>query len=326
MNNVVRIGTRKSALAIAQTKLLTERCRAVDPDLQYEIVEMSTAGDRILDRPLYEFAGKGMFVSAFEQALLEGEIDAAVHSGKDMPVETAAGLAIPAVLPRANPRDVLVMPLGTELTERSVIGTGSLRRQYLARLHLGCQTKNIRGNVNTRLRKCREGEADGLILAAAGLERLALIPDSGAWRAGQRPLREGVLVEGGFCFQELHEEDFRPAAAQGIIAVQCRADSPYLPLLEKVNDRETMACFLAERRFLEGTGAGCQQPVAAYSWCVKGTIRMQAAWWQEERMRTSFGAARIGQGEEMAARLAAELTGRMTETVVQGKEYSDGLS
>lgn len=311
MNKVMRIGTRKSALALAQTRLFAARCREAAPDIQYEIVEMSTEGDRILDKPLYEFDGKGMFTSVFEQALEEGRIDAAVHSGKDMPVRMPDGMTAAAVLPRGNPRDVLVTAAGRELTADSVIGTGSLRRQQQVKLHLGCRTKGIRGNVNTRLRKLQEGEVDGLILAAAGLERLSFLEGGGSRRPGAASLREGLLKEGGFSFRELFEEDFLPAAAQGIIVVQSREDSLFLPLFERVNDRETMYCFRAERRFLEGMDAGCQQPVAAYSWCAGETIRMRAAYWHEGHMYTAFGFERDCQGEKLADALAAELTERI---------------
>ena len=173
----MRIGTRRSVLALAQTELFIERCRQVSgEEILYEIVEMSTTGDRILDRPLYEFAGKGMFVSAFEEALLEGKIHVAVHSGKDMPLCIPEGLSVGAVLPRGSVEDVLVTLAGKELTEMSVIGTGSLRRREQVREYLGYETKGIRGNVITRLKKLKEGEVDGLILAAAGLERLSILP------------------------------------------------------------------------------------------------------------------------------------------------------
>lgn len=291
MDSVMRIGTRKSALALAQTRLFIECCRRADKkeQIRYEIVEMHTEGDRILDRPLYQFEGKGMFVSVFEKALAEGSIHVAVHSGKDMPIRLPEGLAIGAVLPRGNPRDVLVTAAGKKLPEHPVIGTGSLRRQQQTAMYLGYGTKGIRGNVNTRLRKLQEGEVDGLILAAAGLERL------------------GIREDDGFQFQELETEQFLPAAAQGIIAIEARQDGPFGELLEAVNHKDTMDSFLAERAYLEGIGAGCQQPVAAYSWCREGKLYMEAACWQDGVCRRSSGQAEPGQGEQLGRKLAEQI-------------------
>ncbi len=307
MSRVIRIGTRKSALALAQTRSVVERCRAVsgEADIRYEIIEMSTAGDRIPDRPLYLFDGKGMFTSVFEEALAAGEIDAAVHSGKDMPGALPDGLIVSAALPRANPRDVLVTLPGRALQESSVIGTGSLRRQEQVTFYLGYAVKGIRGNVNTRLQKLRDGEVDGLILAAAGLERLCVMPESAAaWR---QTLRSGLCGDGAFFFRELHEADFVPAPAQGIIAVESRRDSPFAELFAGINDKESMCSFLTERAFLSGVGAGCQQPVAAYSWCQNGTIRMRVQYWREGRLCTAFGAERMRDGERMAAGMAEKI-------------------
>lgn len=314
MHSVMRIGTRKSALALAQTHLFIESCKAAAPDadIRYEIVEMSTAGDRILDRPLYAFAGKGMFVSVFEKALSEGRIDAAIHSGKDMPIEIPENLTVAAVLPRANPRDVLVTLQGRSLTEGSVIGTGSLRRKEQVRTQLGYGTRDIRGNVNTRLQKLREGQVDGLILAAAGLERLSFLPDKRKADVTLQP--EGIACgvrsvcqADGFVFTELHEKDFLPAAAQGIIAVESRKDSRFGELFAKINDTDTMYCFLAERAYLAGIGAGCQQPAAAYSRCADGRICMDAAYWQEGRLCRFSGEEQAGNGAKLAAELAEKV-------------------
>jgi len=324
MRETMRVGTRASALALAQARLVIQACQAVaGEDIAFEIVEMSTAGDRILDRPLHAFAGKGMFVTAFEEALAAGRIDVAVHSGKDMPLDMPPGLDVLAVLPRGNPRDVFVTVPGKPLpmaaagegcgrgTDGSaaqpgpapgrlpadfVVGTSSLRRREQVRAFLGCGTKDIRGNVHTRLRKLLEGEVDGLILSLAGLERLSLCPGG----------MSGVCRQGAFVFMPLKVNDFLPAAAQGIIAVESTVVSPFAPLLARINDGDTMRCFLAERSYLAGVGAGCQQPVAAFSQCQGGLIQMEAAYWQDGKKYGFRGCDYQCQGEALGERLAKQ--------------------
>lgn len=288
---VMRIGTRKSDLALAQAHMLAEACVTVDHAFRWEMAELTTAGDAIQDRPLYAFEGKGMFVSAFEKALLAGEIDVAVHSGKDMPVDMPPELVTGAVLPRGNAMDVLVTVAGKWPVAGGVIGTASLRRMEQVKQSMGCKTQMVRGNVITRLQKLLAGEVDGLVLAAAGLERLGLLPgerqtgpegaDGGALLRGAYGALSRNAIRTGFSFQILEETTFLPAAAQGIIAVQCRRDSPYRALLAQVNDRETMDSFLAERAFLRAIGADCRQPAAAYSRCRGGILQMEAAYWQD---------------------------------------------
>lgn len=148
---VMRIGTRKSDLALAQARMLAEACSDVDHTFCWELAELMTAGDAIQNRPLYAFEGKGMFVSAFEKALLEGEMDVAVHSGKDMPVDMPPELITGAVLPRGNPMDVLVTVRGKCPAQGGVIGTASLRRREQVKQSMGCKTQMVRGNVITRL-------------------------------------------------------------------------------------------------------------------------------------------------------------------------------
>ena len=311
MRKVMRIGTRKSELALAQTRLFIEVCKAAEPGFSYEIVEMSTTGDRILDKPLYEFAGKGMFVTVFEDALLSGTIDAAVHSGKDMPERIPEGLAVSAVLPRANPCDVLVTLRGRELAADAVIGTGSLRRKQQVRTQLGYRTKNLRGNVGTRLQKLKDGEIDGLILAAAGLERLGLLTKDG-----------GIPEE--FNFTLLDTDRFLPAAAQGIIAVESKEDSPFAELLKRINDPETMRCFLAERTYLARIGAGCQQPVAAYARYEKELLLMDAAYWERETMLRFTEAAQPCDAEKLAERLAENMINAREKLKKTGHVYLVG--
>lgn len=302
MDRVMRIGTRRSALALAQTRMFIEACRGVDDTVRYEIVELSTAGDRILDRPLYAFAGKGMFVSAFEKALLEGRIDVAVHSGKDIPAGIADGLVIGAVLPRGNPQDILVTVKGRALPDAAVIGTASLRRSAQIRRLFGYETKVIRGNVESRLRKLRAGEVDGLVLAAAGLERL------------------GLLESRELSFRMLSLEDALPAAAQGIIAAQCRRDTPFAGLLKAVSDDDTMDCFLAEREYLRLLDAGCQQAVAAYARRGGGWIDMTVAYWEEDGYFRFYGRQAKEEGLMLAENLAAQTKCALREAAQKREE------
>lgn len=276
---VIRLGTRKSRLAMAQTELVSEAIRRAEPGIRVEIVPIVTTGDRILDRALLGVGGKGAFVTEFELAILEGRIDAAVHSAKDMPAELMEGLSVAAVLPREDPRDVLVTVKGRGegLTAGApVIGTGSLRRQVqIAERVPGAVCRLLRGNVNTRLQKLLDGEYDGIILAAAGLKRL------------------GLLEDARFVFEYLPEEEFIPAGGQGIIAVEGRRDSEFMELFEAVNDRAAETCLRAEREVLRLLGTGCNEAVGVYSCFQDGGLRIRLMKQTEERIvrREVFGDA-----------------------------------
>ena len=176
MNHTLRIGSRKSMLALRQAKIIAAQLQARFPGLKTEILTRDTLGDQILHSPLQAFGGKGVFVSEFEQALLEGSIDLAVHSLKDMPMEAPEDFPVLACTRREDPRDVLVLRKGLERLEKdSVIGCSSLRRKLqLGSLYPEAEIRNIRGNVLTRLEKLDAGEYDALVLAAAGLIRLGL--------------------------------------------------------------------------------------------------------------------------------------------------------
>ncbi|MFQ8696594.1 MAG: hydroxymethylbilane synthase [Alitiscatomonas sp.] len=172
---VIRLGTRKSPLAMAQARLAAEAIERAFPELTAELVPIMTRGDRILDRPLVEFGGKGAFISVFERTLLEGRIDGAVHSAKDMPEELAKGLVIAAALPREDAGDVLVTVKGRPLPDGPLlVGTGSPRRQVQIGEMRNARCALLRGNIQTRLNKLREGEYDAILLAAAGLKRMGL--------------------------------------------------------------------------------------------------------------------------------------------------------
>jgi hydroxymethylbilane synthase len=237
----LRLGTRGSKLAIAQSRLVATSLQEATGE-KVELVEIVTAGDTST-APVQQL-GVGVFVSALREALAAKEIDFAVHSFKDLPTAPAEGLIIAAVPAREDPRDALVARDGltlTELPEGAVVGTGALRRvAQLAALGLPLRTTPIRGNVDTRLRKVAEGELDAVVLARAGLVRLG--------RAAEiTEILDPMLM--------------LPAPAQGALAVECRND--LVELLARLDDRATRAAVTAERAFLSTLEAGCSAPVAA---------------------------------------------------------------
>ena len=245
----LKIGTRKSRLALAQTELVQNALHAKFPEIQTEIVEITTRGDKILDRPLDKIGGKGVFVGEIETALQSGIIDLAVHSAKDLPVDLGENLEISGVLPRGNYRDVLIAKNGVKLGRDDVftVGTGSLRRrENLLKLYPNARFADIRGNVDTRLRKLQNGEYDALILCAAGLERLGI------------PLDE-------FSVEVFEYTEFLPAPCQGIIAMECVKNGTAAQIINAVSDTDTMICFEAEREIIRLLGADCNTPLGAFS-------------------------------------------------------------
>lgn len=249
--HTIRIGTRKSALALAQTHwvrdALVERW---GPQLSVEIVEISTRGDEILDRPLAAVGGKGLFVKQIEEALLDGRVDLAVHSMKDLPAALPPGLVVAATPEREDPRDVVVFASDEQKLARlprgARVGTSSLRRAALAlRLNGGLEIVPIRGNVQTRLSKLDTGEVDAVLLAAAGLRRLGL-----AERIGET----------------LEPERFCPACCQGILALEVREDDDVArALVAPLNHAPTRVAAEAERAFLARLEGGCQIPLGCYA-------------------------------------------------------------
>ena len=236
--HTIRIGTRNSRLAMIQTEMVADSLRAAAPGTQVLLEARLTTGDKILNKPLQEFGGKGVFVSEFEEGILEGRLDLAVHSAKDMPMELAEGLSIVGVPRREDPRDVLVTASGRPVPETGeiVIGTSSPRRKLQIEL-LGTELwpggsvrcENLRGNVQTRLGKLESSMYHGIILAAAGLKRL------------------GLLEDPRYNFQFLECESFIPAGGQGILAVEGRADSRAAGILSGISHRETWLCLNLER-------------------------------------------------------------------------------
>ena len=245
----VKIGTRGSQLALFQAELTKTKLLEKFPEITVEIVIIKTKGDKILDVALSKIGDKGLFTKEIENALLAGEVDMAVHSLKDLPTNLPEGLILGAVLERAEFRDALVSKDGRKLhefTEHDVIATSSLRRKAsLLRYNKNFSIVDIRGNVNTRLRKMEEGYCDAMIMAAAGLQRLEL---------------DKYITE------IISPETIIPAASQGIIAVESRInDSTTEELLVAINHSLSWVEGEAERGFLRTIEGGCQVPVGCFS-------------------------------------------------------------
>lgn len=248
-----RIGTRGSPLALAQAAEARARLMAAHalPEEMFEIVVLSTTGDRITDRSLSEIGGKGLFTLELEEKLISGELDFAVHSSKDMPTALPEGLHISAYLPREDFRDAVIgrtAPTLMALPNGALVGTASLRRQALIRrMRPDIQVTIFRGSVGTRLRKLNEGHVDATLLAYAGLKRLT---------------REDVVTE------LLDPTDFPPAPAQGAICIESRiGDSRIDALLEAVNDRPTFDAVSCERAFLAALDGSCRTPIGGFAIC-----------------------------------------------------------
>jgi len=259
-NNIVKIGTRGSRLALVQTDLVIEAIHKHYPQLQCETRVINTMGDKILDKPLIEFGGKGVFISEFEDALMSSEIDLAVHSAKDMPMELCEGLEIACVLKREDPRDVLITmkPVKIEELESAIIGTSSLRRQLqVEQLYGNIRCTLLRGNVNTRLKKLADGVYDGIILAAAGIKRL------------------GLDKEQAYNYRYLNFDEMIPAGGQGIVAVEARVDSELGQMLKKISDPVSGMELEIERKVLHLFEAGCHEPIGAFSEVKQGEIKLR---------------------------------------------------
>jgi hydroxymethylbilane synthase len=246
----LRIGTRGSPLALAQAREVRERLVRVHPDLAeegaIELTVIRTTGDRITHRPLADFGGKGLFTKEIEEALLEGRVDLAVHSTKDMPTWLPDGLAITCVLAREDPRDALFSNRAASiagLPEGALVGTASLRRAaQILGLRPDLKVTNLRGNVQTRIRKVNEGQVHATMLALAGLRRLGLA-------------HEATAV--------LSTDEMLPAVGQGAIAIECRAaDERVGALAAPLNDVPTAACVTTERAMLAALDGSCRTPIA----------------------------------------------------------------
>ncbi len=252
------IGTRGSKLALVQTEMIRAALQAAHPGLSVGVETITTRGDVILDRPLSAIGDKGLFVTEIEDALRAGRVDLAVHSAKDLPSELPPDMALAACPPREDPRDALLSRRGQTLADLPAgarVGTSSLRRTCQLRLlRPDLEIVDLRGNVDTRLRKLHEGLYDAIVLAAAGLRRLGLAEHVTEW---------------------LSPEQMLPAVAQGALGIEARAgDAATQALLDTLDDRTTRLAVEAERAFLARIGGGCQVPVAALASLDGGTLHL----------------------------------------------------
>jgi hydroxymethylbilane synthase len=302
------IGTRGSRLALAQTELVAQTLRRAHPALEVELATIQTKGDLALDRALSRIGDKGLFVTEIENALVDGRIDLAVHSAKDLPSETPSGLFLAAFPPRADARDVVISRHRTglaELPHGARIGTSSLRRAcQLRALRPDFEVIDLRGNVDTRLRKAMAGEYDAIVLAAAGLERLGRVSEISEFLAPEQML---------------------PAVAQGALAIECRADDPRVAaLVAPLDDPVTHVAVQAERAFLRRLQGGCQVPIAAYA-----TVTPQFGGSQRVHLRglvgtmdgaqiiRGFAEAEDQEAASLGARLAEELLDRGADRILE---------
>ena len=301
MLDILRLGTRGSALALAQAGLVRAAISMVagTPTGGIAIQEFRTVGDRITDRPLKDIGGKALFTREIDAALISGQIDAAVHSLKDVESVLAPGLHLAAVLPRADARDCLIgaanlqaLPIGAR------VGTSAVRRiaQILA-VRRDLEIVPMRGNVDTRIRKWQSGEVQALVLAQAGLDRL-----------GRHDVPAHILPADGFL----------PAAGQGIVGIVLRAeDRSVSELIEKISHAPSMAAALAERAFVAALGGDCGSPIAAHATCAGETLRLEGAFFEldgQDCMRGNIsGAAENAAdlGRALAMALKAQSTPRL---------------
>ena len=286
--------TRPSALARWQTQWVMNALKSIHPDLECEEKMITTQGDKVLDKPLPEIGGKGLFTQELESELLSGAVHCAVHSLKDLPVDNPPGLTVGCIPARAEARDALISKNGytlATLPRGASVGTSSLRRaaQILA-LRPDIRIESLRGNVDTRLRKAMDGQYDAILLAGAGLIRLGL---------------EGHVAEW------LPLDVVLPAPGQGALAVQCRIDDQAtLDLLAVLEDDPTRKAVTAERAFLSGLGGGCSVPVAAYASLNDQMIRLTGLVISEDGRKAIHvqraGTEARGLGHELAQRAIAQ--------------------
>ncbi|MDQ7039132.1 MAG: hydroxymethylbilane synthase [Aquificota bacterium] len=295
----VRIGTRKSKLALWQAnyvKGFLERNWGVE----VELVKITTTGDKILDAPLAKIGGKGLFVKEIEQALMRGEIDLAVHSLKDVPMTIPEGLTLGAVTRRELPYDVLISRSGKglkDLPPGSKVGTSSLRRQVqIKRLRRDLEVEVLRGNVDTRMRKLKEGLYDAIVLAYAGVKRMGY---------------EGEITE--------VLEDFIPAVGQGSLAIEIReGDEKIKRLIEPLNHRESYIRAVCERAFLRRLAGGCQVPIGAFAEVENGKVKIRGFISDLEGIKFIEGQEEgsVEDAEKVGERLAEDLLRRGGEEIL----------
>jgi len=296
----VRIGSRGSALALWQAEHIQQRLAALGHEAAIRVI--TTTGDRIQDRRLEQIGGKGAFLKEIEEAMLAGEVDLAVHSLKDVPTVLPAGLRLCAVLERADPRDAVLSSAGLALKRLPAgarVGTTSLRRRaQVAALRPDLVLQDLRGNVDTRIRKLREGVCDAVLLAVAGLERLG---------------RRGEVTE------VLEADVFLPAPGQGAIALECREnDGPIAAAVAPLDHAPTARAVTAERALLAGLQGGCNVPLGAYAVEEDGALRLTAFVARPDGSDLMRGQARDADPLRAGAALAEQLLARGARELMGG--------
>ncbi len=302
---ILQIGTRGSRLALWQAEHVASELKKAKPDLKINIQVIKTIGDKILDVALSHIGDKGLFTKEIENQLIKKNIDIAVHSMKDMPSELEPDLCIGAVLKRENPQDVLISHKDyrfKDLPMNAVIGTSSLRRAALLKvIRPDISTVDIRGNVETRIRKMKEQNLDGIILAFAGVRRLGF---------------EGLITDILPC------DLLMPAVGQGAIAIECRsADQDILKLLQEINHRSTFLATMAERGFLNELEGGCQVPIGSLAYIKEEILILQGVV-ASLNGKKCFRASREGNcqdaeliGRQLARQLLQEGAGRILQEI-----------
>jgi len=252
------VATRPSLLAFTQTQQTVELLRAKNPDVEFEILKITTHGDTVTDKPLTAFGGTGVFVKELELAIMDGRADFAIHSLKDVPTLQPEELILASFPVREDPRDVLLLRKGLKINELNYtcnIGTGSPRRiVQIAEIIPTAHFTDLRGNIDTRIKKLEEDQYDGIVLAAAGLKRM------------------GKLIDTGSC---LSVETCVPAVGQGVIAIECRkGDEETIAMVRSINDSATETAILAERGYMKTIGGGCKFPMGAYATVEQDMLKM----------------------------------------------------
>ncbi len=290
---LVRIATRGSMLALRQSGMMKAALEKIWPEIRFELQTIKTTGDKITDVPLSRVGGKGLFVKEIEDALLDGSADLAVHSMKDVPAVLPEGLTIAALPEREDPRDCLIAKEAKaveELRQGAIVGTSSLRRAAQMRaLRPDCEIRDLRGNLDTRLRKLDEGLFDAIILAAAGLNRMG-------WQK-----RATVCMD---------PSAFVPAVGQGALAVETRAEDPQIRrLLEPLDHFETAVALRAERSLLGELEGGCQVPIGGHARISGKTVELSGlvASLDGRQLFRAVGTAPLEEAELLGKRVAAQL-------------------
>lgn len=295
---IIRVGSRESALAVAQTRLVMDTIQKHHPELTLELVTMKTTGDKILDKSLDKIGGKGLFVKELDKALMDERIDISVHSLKDMPMETPEDLPVLAYAKRGNPFDCMVLPKGVTSWDKTLpAGCSGRRRQLqLTKLMGEVPIAGIRGNILTRLKKLDEGEYGALILACSGLERVGL----------------SNRIHKVFTLEEMI-----PSAGQGILSVQGRKGEDYSWLLE-TDDDDSRVQALAERAFVRTLDGGCTSPIAAYSELSGQELKLTGLYYDEQEQNYITGSM-VGSrqsAEKVGESLAIELKNKFKAGIV----------